>query len=333
MNRILKILIILLASNKLIAQDPQFSQYFAAPLYLCPSYAGATDGSRVSLNFRDQWPKVPGAFVTYSFAADHYIRSLKSGVGLLFLRDQAGTSRLSTTNIGWQYSYNLRLNNKWYARPGLHFLYSQRSVDYFRNTFVDQISLNGIAPTTIEGFANSKVGYLDVSSSAVFYSRFHWAGFTIDHLLKTNQSFLGGESTVPIKYSLFAGKKIDINNRVGRFNEESLTISLLMKKQRKFKQIDIGAHWYKAPLIIGVSYRGIPFYKDPVTTYNNRDAAVFMLGYKTLNFSLGYSYDFTISGLIGSTGGAHEMALIYEFNQGPRINANRKQNVVSCPKF
>ena len=39
-----------------------------------------------------------------------------------------------------------------------------------------------------------------------------------------------------------------------------------------------------------------------------------LIGIKTSQFHIGYSYDFTISNLIGSTAGAHEISLIYEFN-------------------
>ncbi|OFX52625.1 MAG: hypothetical protein A2046_10930 [Bacteroidetes bacterium GWA2_30_7] len=319
--------------NSLQAQDPQFSQFYAAPLYLCPSYAGASDGSRVTINFRDQWPKIPGAFITYAFSADQYIRKLKSGIGFLFLRDQAGIGKLSTTNVGWQYSYNLRLNNRWYARPGIHFLYTQRSVDYTRNTFVDQISINGNAPTTVENIANTKSGFLGASSSLVFYSRKYWFGSSLDHLIKSNQSFMGVQSNLPAKYTAFGGLKVDINKRLGRFNEESATILVLYQRQRKFNQLTFSAYWLKSPLIIGIGYRGIPLYKDPKTGYNNIDAAIFLLGYRTLNFAIGYSYDFTVSRLLGSTGGAHEVSIIYEFWQGPKLKTNRKQNVVSCPKF
>jgi hypothetical protein len=53
-------------------QDPQFSQFYSNPLYLAPSFAGATGGSRLCANFRDQWIALPSTFITYSFSYDHY---------------------------------------------------------------------------------------------------------------------------------------------------------------------------------------------------------------------------------------------------------------------
>ena len=43
---------------KLQAQDPQFSQFYAAPLYLNPGFAGTTPYIRAGANFRSQWPSL-----------------------------------------------------------------------------------------------------------------------------------------------------------------------------------------------------------------------------------------------------------------------------------
>src|SRR3972149_978108 len=108
------ILIIILSSpNSFSSYDTQFSQFYAAPLYLGPSFAGASGNTRLVLNFRDQWPKIPGSFVTYAFSIDHYFSQYKSGLGLLVLRDQAGGGKLNTTNISANYSYNIKLGNIW----------------------------------------------------------------------------------------------------------------------------------------------------------------------------------------------------------------------------
>lgn len=52
-----------------MAQDPHFTQFYAAPTYLSPAFAGTTIQSRFVLQFRDQWPAIPGAFVSYNLVA------------------------------------------------------------------------------------------------------------------------------------------------------------------------------------------------------------------------------------------------------------------------
>ena len=110
------------------AQDPQLTQFYSAPLYLAPSFAGATQQHRVASTYRNQWPGVSEAYVTYAFSYDHYFSSFNSGLGLLLFRDEAGSGDLSTTNVGVNYSYDIQVADLWHIRPGLAFLYSQNSL-------------------------------------------------------------------------------------------------------------------------------------------------------------------------------------------------------------
>ena len=69
-------------------------------LYLSPSFAGATNEYRFAMNYRDQWPSVPGVFNTYSISFDKALTNFNSGIGVLATYDVAGSGNLSTTNIG-----------------------------------------------------------------------------------------------------------------------------------------------------------------------------------------------------------------------------------------
>ena len=89
------------------AQDMTFSQFYANKLYLAPSFAGATEQYRVALNYRNQWPSVPGVFHTYSVSFDMALPNFNSGIGVLAMHDVAGSGNLSTTNVGLLYSYDI----------------------------------------------------------------------------------------------------------------------------------------------------------------------------------------------------------------------------------
>src|SRR6186713_693395 len=78
-----------------IAQDPNFSQFFASPLTLNPALTGKFDGSfRLAGNYRNQWPSINNAFVTKTGSADfHLLRNNlpeidRWGFGVLFMNDQ-----------------------------------------------------------------------------------------------------------------------------------------------------------------------------------------------------------------------------------------------------
>jgi type IX secretion system PorP/SprF family membrane protein len=70
-----------------IAQDPQFTQFYANPLYLNPAFAGAKRCPRVNMNYRNQWPAISGTFVTYNASFDMHIDALHGGIGGYFMAD------------------------------------------------------------------------------------------------------------------------------------------------------------------------------------------------------------------------------------------------------
>lgn len=313
------------------AQDAQFSQFYANPLYLAPSFAGLTEGSRLGANYRNQWPELPGKFITYSFSFDHNFDAFNSGLGVLIFRDQAGSGYLRTTNIGVQYAYDFQVNNYWNIRPGVHFSYTERAIDFYKLIFNDQISGGNTLPGTIEIPPLSKVGDIDFGFSAMGYSELFWLGFSVDHLLRPNQSLYDFENSdvlaakVPVKYQVFGGTKIVKQGRLIRPLVESIQLAFLFKKQQQFQQLDLGMYWYKNPIVLGVWYRGLPGISK-----GGQDAIIFLAGYKIEQFNFGYSYDFTISRLIGSTGGVHEISLTYSWKS---VRIPKKPRMVPCPDF
>src|ERR1035441_5764055 len=105
MKKLLLVLIFGMITVLSMAQDPEFSQFYAAPLYLNPAFAGSVRCPRITLNYRDQWPAMPGTFVTYAVSYDQYVSSLNGGIGLLVWNDNAGSGTMKTENISGIYAY------------------------------------------------------------------------------------------------------------------------------------------------------------------------------------------------------------------------------------
>ena len=80
----------IILSSDVMAQDPQFSQFYANPLYLNPAFAGTARCPRVVMNYRNQWPGIPGNFVTYSASYDQHVDDMNGGLGVLVMNDRAG---------------------------------------------------------------------------------------------------------------------------------------------------------------------------------------------------------------------------------------------------
>jgi len=322
-------------SNQLMAQKIQFSQFYAAPLVLSPSYTGLIDGSRIVLNYRDQWPNIPGTFTTYAFSYDQYFDKMKSGIGLSVVRDVAGTGNLSLTDIGLLYSYDIKINRFWHVRPGMRFKYGQRGIDISKLIFGSQLTLNGNPTSSANYSILKKNSYIDVDASALAYHSRYWAGITVANLLRPNQALvISNDTRVPIKLSVFGGTRIPIKGDSRKSHEitESVTFSALYQTQGGSDQLDLGAYWKKVPFTLGLWFRGIPVFSSP-TGYEALDAVIVLIGYEIYDLRFGYSYDYTLSKLNGTTGGAHEVSIIYEFNKNLKIKRKQRQVTIPCPDF
>ncbi|MFC2090108.1 PorP/SprF family type IX secretion system membrane protein [Bacteroidota bacterium] len=314
-----------------IAQDVQFSQFYAAPLYLGPSFAGASGGGRISSIYRNQWWKVPGSYNTYALSADYYFSNYKSGIGLLMLRDEEGDNGIiNKTNIQLLYSYNFDISRDWKIRPGLSAYYYIKSIDLHDLRTGDMILTGG--STSIEsGIQGSlqPIYHFDFNTSVLAYSERYWVGFTLDHMMSLSPVLAKKiDEYLPLRYSVYGGAKFPIIGRTRKVYEESVTVAVNFTSQSKLNYLDLGVYYTLEPLILGIWYRGVPVF-GLVQPYYNLMALSFNPGFKYKAWRIGYSYDFTLSKLVTTTGGAHEISLTYTFKE--RTRRRVRHHMVPCP--
>lgn len=304
------------------SQDPSFSQSYANPLYLSPSFTGLTNGSRVSMGFRDQWPGIPNAYRTMAFSFDHYLDQYNSGVGLLMMRDSRGGGMLVTQDVGVLYSYEIEISKDIFVRPGIQFKYAERVIDPSKFVFGSDIDHeSGEIARGVASFDRDNFKRFDASASGMVYSDDFWVGFTLDHIVKSNIGFTDVETHVPVRTTLFGGYKYKYREGFKNRDEQSITVTLNYHRQQDFHQSEAGFYWYSNPIELGLLYRGLPFKSEG---YSNTDAIVFVFG---INFGLtrfAYSYDLSTSDLAGFNYGANEFSLIYRFNQAPGKKVNSR---------
>jgi type IX secretion system PorP/SprF family membrane protein len=331
MRRLLYIsaLLLLIGITTVKGQDPLFTQFYAAPVYLSPSLAGASGGTRIILNLRDQWPKLPGAYVTYALSVDHYLEKYRSGIGVLLFRDEAAGGLLNTTDIGLNYNYNFNITRKWKLIPGIQVYYYSKNINYNKLVFSDQISRDYTTPVSIEMAELSTtepIRHLDITSSMLAYSDNYWAGFTLDHMLSLNSALKAEGGYLPLRLSFYGGGKYFISGRMRSQKEESITGAFNFMYQGDYKYLDLGAYYTRSPLQFGLWYRGIPIFADNP----NVGAVTLQFGYKFSNVTIGYSYDYTMSKLMTKTGGAHEVSFAYGFKSDTR---RKKMRAIPCPSL
>ena len=351
-KKIFSFLVGVLVAANCFGQDPQFSQFYAAPIYLNPAFTGGALAPRITANYRNQWPSLSANFVTSSFSVDHFFEKANSGIGLIVTTDAQGVGRLKSTDLGLTYSYMFRLDEKTNVRFGLQGSYVNRTIDYNGLVFsydYDAASRiyrpNGNDPIV----ANTKPNeYLDFSTGVLMYNDRSWFGVALHHLNRPDQSFIdntaipnAASEQLPMKFSVQGGLNIPITSNIGGGRAANAdkqliaTPAFLYKRQGKFDQLDIGFYMTYTPLTLGLWYRGIPI-KKTQDGLNNHDALIALVGYRIDNFSIGYSYDLTISKLGADSGGAHEISISYQFEnleKDKSKSARRRKKELSCPKF
>lgn len=332
------------------AQDPQFSQFYAAPLYLNPAFAGNTQQTRAGLNYRSQWPAIDANFVTTAVYLDHFIDDKNSGIGLLIMRDQEGLAGLQSTSVALQYAYQLYLTDKITFRPGFQAAFFHRNVNFDRLTFGDQFDPatgNLINPATAEMFDTGlSRSFLSLAAGGVFYSSNAWLGFSAHHMNTPNQSIIDEDNALPLKLSLHGGYRFMLKPGVigtglyAQQSERSISPTFQYKTQGPFDQLDMGLYFTFEPIVFGTWYRGLPF-KD-FEGFNNNESIVMLLGFtrkipkgksgvEILN--IGYSYDITISKLGPGSGGAHEFSISYAWPTGDPRKPSKNVMQIPCPDF
>ncbi len=325
---VLLVLMMTIGAKRGYAQDPHFSQFYANPLYLSPSLAGATDGGRMILNYRNQWPSISTAFTTYSISFDNFFPIFNSGLGFYLIQDNAGSAGLKTTNAAFQYSYNLIINDKWQVVPGIQFEYGNKAIDFTKLKFADE-KIGGGSSGSWDRLDNEQANYMDLAASVFAYSPKYWAGLTVNHLAKPSYSFLGEEMKYDTKYTVYGGMNIWKERHRTSTVERSFSFSFRLQHQKKFNQADVGVYWHNSPMEVGIWYRGLPLGNE-VKSSINQDAIVALLAYDLGPFRIGYSYDITISGLGTQSAGAHEISIIFEFNQRLSLRAAGRRPAVPC---
>lgn len=332
-----------LSLSPAFGQDPQYSQYYAAPLYLNPAMAGGELTGRVGFNYRNQWPSIDAQFTTFSAYYDTYLPDYNSGIGVMLMQDTEGAAKLRSTTISAIYSYELRLGENSYFRPGFQASYIRREIGFFENlVFANQIDPNNPFGPTLPGNdipgLGDPVNMLSLSFGGLFFTEDFWIGASAHHVNTPNQSFLEGVSPLPAKFSLHAGYRISLGEGSMRQDfthmrkERYLTPTINYKRQGPFEQLDIGAYFYVEPLVFGLWYRGLPY--KPVEDQSNRDAIVMMVGVNLLSgLNIGYSFDYTVSQLGIQSGGAHEVSVSWTLPNKYQGKPNRRDTILPCPKF
>lgn len=323
--------------EKINAQDPQFSQFYANPIYINPAFAGTSTVGRIVTNFRNQWPSISGAFRTATASYDEHFDAINGGIGIQAMFDEQGVGTLRTVAINGIYSYQIPVTRKLTIRPALQAGIVQKSIDFSKLNWYDQIVLT-------QGFLNPPSEFVyapgadltptifmvNFAAGMVAYTKNFYAGVAAHNLFEPNQDFFtsvdaGGtnnpKNIIPRRYTGHMGLVIPLIVTRNENKAANLYPNVIFMNQRQFNQLNLGMYANKGPFVAGLYFR-----QNSV----NSDAFIFIMGIRTPKVKIGYSYDATLSEARPGAVNSHEVSLAFELKK--RI-PKRTIRPVKCPDF
>lgn len=309
----------LVALARVSAQDVIYSQFYANPLYLNPALAGSKLCSRLTLNYRNQWPGMGKGYVSYSTTWDEQFDKLAGGVGVIVNSDVAGGGLYSRFSASGIYSYRLQASRFIVLNAAVQAGYLKYSLNWDKMLFREWIDpVTGdrspySGPTSNMQLKQS-MGNVDFNAGILAgYKESFYVGAVVSHLNKPDVSFYSTEvNNLHMRLTAHAGALFNINNGLdGALNLRDMSISpnIVYVQQGDFKQLNAGMALNLFPLEAGLWIR---------ENFNNPDGVIVLLGYEQLNYKIGYSFDYTISRLRGKSASAHEISIAILFNKSAR---------------
>jgi type IX secretion system PorP/SprF family membrane protein len=310
-NLIMLPVIILLTNLNVKAQDPEFSQFYANPLYMNPAFAGTSEFPRVVTNYRNQWPNNGNTFVTYNLTYDNYVKSMKGGLGFQMLYDRELNGVVNSVNSAFFYSYHIKAGDQLFFTGALQagFIFKQFNTSgLIFPGMIDQGTGNitDYYPLPVED--GQKI-VPDFSFGMAGQSKDVYFGLALHHLTQPNLSIVEGDQVgrLPMKATLHAGAKLHRFHNLLFSRDFTLSPNFVYQQQGSFKQLNFGMYMIEKWVTFGGWYRNNLSVRP--------DAVIAMVGYTGPKFQLGYSFDFSLSNVANYSYGSHELSLIFFFGE------------------
>jgi len=340
------------------AQDPMYSQFTHNPIYYNPAYTGLSQGLRVRLNYRKQWPNLPGEYNSYNFNLDMASRELpgSGGIGLMFDKHTAGAGYFERIKIGLPVSVRIPLNEDLLIQMGIMTSIVQKSLDWNHLVFMDQLDprFGNIYPTSFTPPSNGKITYPDFDFGMVlrwFASGYggkeyvFTTGVAVHHAFNPNESFFDLESPLPRKLVITGDVIIQNEYHERAYNTKrksprdfKFNPGFIFESQQDFKSLSIGFNAYKSNLYAGIWYRAESY------DFTKSNAMVIMVGVNAFlndntKIKFLYSYDMMLSKTYSRAAGAtHEISIVFELDSfapfsSTKPNQRRKLSSLECSSF
>ncbi|MCJ8290687.1 MAG: type IX secretion system membrane protein PorP/SprF [Crocinitomicaceae bacterium] len=275
-------------------QRAVYSNFLMNDFYYNPAIAGSKEIHQANITYRNQWVGFDGA---PSLILGNFSGSIKNegkiGYGVSLVSETAGITQ--NTGVYLNYAHHFKLSDELKLGLGIQPGYMQYRVKLYDAQLADQ----GDEVLTGSVYSASAV---DVSTGFHLYSDKFFLMGSLHHMLGKSVQFTSYNSNLEFHYTAIGGFNININ------------------ADPKTK---------KMPIVIQPSFlvryvRPVPVQWTAMlkTTFNKKywagliyrsdDAIGVSVGMEiATQFSVGYGFDYTLSGLSSYQAGSHEIMLSY----------------------
>lgn len=325
--------LILFLNGYIFGQDPELTQFYAAPVYTNPAMAGNAfcannAAGRFSINYRNQWPGLPGTYRTMVASFDQHVDEINGGLGFMALYDRAGAGRLTTVSLSAIYAYVLPLNERrgYYLRAGIQGTFTQKSIDWDNLKWADQIDpIRGFIYQTQEKHSVDRVNYPNFAAGLIGYSSKFYAGLAVHNITEPKESFYDNDAAntkVPRRLTFHSGAVMPLDKRKNA--QSTFSPNILFMNQETFTQLNLGFYINRGPLVTGLWFR------QAFGHYKTSDALMILFGFRKDRFKFAYSADITVSSARSAVRSSHEITATIEWCI-PKIPTRFKP--MRCPEF
>lgn len=341
------VLTVCLTVLKSFSQDVGFSQFYDQPLLRNPALAGIFTGDiRVTASYRNQWQSVTVPYRTFGLSTEvKFPVNIASDdnltVGLQLLRDVAGTSQFSTTQILPAINYSLPLSRERNSYLSLAFMGGsmQQRFDPTKLVLNDQFipGSNGsfsVLPYSRQTFDNTNVNYFDLSTGLSYNGVIkedidYFVGAGLFHITKPKVGFFQNNMIVLNRKLAFNAGLSAPTSETDRFIFYADYFRQLSEnfKPVKISTLQVGL-MLSRDLFVGGGEQTI----TGGVLYRMNDAIIPVIQLQQSKFMLGLSYDVNIDKLATAAQhrGGFELVLSYRDFLNSR-KSERRQSL--CPRF
>lgn len=269
MKRVRELLVLILmgiiVSGTLKAQDTKISHLFMWKSFNNPGYSGFDGLANVSIGMQKSYWGKPLDFRTYFIAADYPFNDKRvfglGGVSLFYQRDQENSLHYVTNTFAASISGRVKVSRSTVIQFGIQPALYQKSLDPSRITLGDQFDpyygqVLNISPELVNIYAD-RVLLFDFGAGLYGKSDFNYQyqgvasleyGFSVYHIIEPTQSFLSEhgsisstQNVIERRYSAY----LSYIHPLVVFPDVNTTLApyIMYDKQGSMQNIQFGVYW------------------------------------------------------------------------------------------